>query len=221
MNFKLLLERLYMLTRLCRVSMCESVCREGGVGGTSGRRKCLRIGLNRRENMAHLRQWKKNQGGHTRCVLGDMAGEEVRRRARDKGRTLGSVLSEEPAQSNPCLRKPTLLLWGERTELHLTLPGPQQLKAQGSRSQGSCGCHSNEKVGSASGANSGCCSIKAHPGSATMESNGRCANAGRSESWALARRLLHTEKKTVPSFSPPAGRLTLWFFPHRLGLLGC
>lgn len=171
--------------------------------------------------MAHLRQWKKKIRVVIQGVYWEIWPERKLDVGPETGRTHGSVLSEEPARSNPCLRKPTLLLWGERTELHLTLPGQQQLKAQGSLAQGSCGCHSNEKVCSASGANSGCSSIKAHPGSATMESNGRCANAGRSESWPLARRLLHTEKKMVPSFSPPAGRLTLWFFPHLLGLLGC
>lgn len=136
----------------------------------------------------------------------------------ETGRTHGSVLSEEAARSDPCLRKPTLLLWGERPELHLTLPGQQQLKALGSPSQGSCGCHSNEKVYSASGANSGCSSIKAHPGSATIESNGRCANAGHSASWPLARRLLHTEKKWCQASVPLLGG------PHSgsfLTSLGC
>lgn len=66
----------------------------------SGLRKCMCIGLNRRENVAHLRQWKKNQcGSIIRRASGDRAAEGVPRRALglhpETSRTRRSALSQE------------------------------------------------------------------------------------------------------------------------------
>lgn len=69
------------------------------------------------------------------CTRGDMAAEGVVCRTLElypkTRRTRWSILSKETTRSNLCFRKPTPLLWGEWTELHLTPPGQQQFKALG------------------------------------------------------------------------------------------
>lgn len=96
----------------------------------------------------------------------------------------------------------------EWSELHLTPPGQQQLKSWGVT--GHCGHYSNK-------------SLQCIWGKLRMQrhqSTGSLALCGE-----LAFRKLtpgtqaSPERKVVPSFNPPAGRLTLWPSPHFFRLL--
>lgn len=125
-----------MLTRLCKnVYVCVRMCTKGDGGeGTSGRRRCMCTGLNRRQNVTYLRQWKKTLWfNYKACIRGDKAGEGVILRALELyPKTRGTywiTLGKETTQPNLCFRKPTMLLRGEWTELHPILPGQQQFKA--------------------------------------------------------------------------------------------
>lgn len=115
------------------------------------------------------------------------------------------VLWAKKPQDPFVLRKPTPLLWGEWTEFHLTLPVKSNLKLW--EFPGSRGLYSNEKVWCIWGKFWMRQHQRAPRLRLCMASDGCCANAGRSESRALA------QKKTVPGLGPPARRPALWLLP--------
>ena len=182
-----------MLIRLCKnVYVCERMCRKGDGGeGTSGRRRCMCTGLNRRQNVTYLRQWKKTLWfNYKACISGDKAGEGVILRALELyPKTRGTywiTLGKETAQSNLCFRKPTMLLQGEWTELHPILPGQQQFKALRSSRAPVAAIATRKSVvllGQIPDATAPK-SIQAQP---LYGSDGCCVNAGYSESWCWHR----------------------------------
>lgn len=121
--------------------------------------------------------------------------------------TQWSVLSKETTQSNLCFRMPTLLLWGEWTELYLTLPGQQQFKTLGSSRALMATIATRKSV----------VYLGQIPDAVTPKSIQ--VQKLYDEQWMLHqcwtfRKLTPgTQKKVVLSFSPPAWRPALWFFP--------
>ena len=122
-------------------------------------------------------------------------------------RTQGSVLSKETTQSNLCFRMPTLLLWGEWTELSLTLPSQQQFKTLGS-SRAPVAAIATRKSAA---------HLRQIPDAVTPKSMQAQKLYGEQwmlhQCWTFRKLTPDTEKKVAPSFSPPAWRPTLRFFP--------
>lgn len=152
------------------------------------------IGLNEKESMAHLRQWKKTVWLNYKASTGewrDATGEGYIKclgiRSRNKGDSLKRF--KQKKQLDPiCVSESPLHC---RQENGLNSISPHQvnsnLKQQGVPA--SRGCYSNKKVCSASGANSGCSTPEKAPRlSHHIESHGSWVSAEHSGSWPLTQK---------------------------------
>lgn len=121
---------LYMLTGLYKsVYMCGNVCRKTPEWGVFQAEVsiCILVWIEEKACLIWVNEKKSVWFTYKAWIRGDTAGERVMYGALElypkTRRTHWSILSKEIARSHLCFRKPTLLLWGERTELHLTPPG--------------------------------------------------------------------------------------------------